>query len=133
MSERDVVMEPESILPGQFWPKQRRRAPERELMIAVLRDALRCVAKHRDDGGPSARQLFADARRWLLAGDAHWPYSFERICDALDLDASAVRRACGVEPPRALVPTLPAVPVPRRSREAHGQAGRLRPPARSRR
>jgi len=63
---------------------------ERGLMRAVLEDAIRCLA---GEIGPSRErwQLAADARDWISASDARWPFSFENICDAIDLDPSSLR------------------------------------------
>ena len=62
-------------------------------MIAVLQDAIDCVAKYRDATDPQGHRLFDEATQWLLAEESEWPYSFECICAVLDLDANAVRRA----------------------------------------
>src|SRR6185369_6288883 len=79
----------DSILPSQdLGPMPRKRAPEELLMIAVLNDALECLEKHRFATETQASRLFRQAQRWFLAGDTQWPYSFEHICSALDLDAN---------------------------------------------
>lgn len=74
------------VLPSQFFGSRSKPTPEQRLMLAVLQDALDCIQKHRD------RRLFDEARHWFLADETDWPYSFERICAALDLDANAVRQ-----------------------------------------
>src|SRR5207247_9553298 len=63
---------------------------ERELMRAVLEDAIRCLA---GEIGPSRErgQLAADARQWIVASDARWPFSFDNICDAIGFDSGALR------------------------------------------
>src|SRR5262249_59217087 len=38
------------------------------------------------------------ARRWLASRDVLWPFSFENICLALDLDAPTLRRRLGIQP-----------------------------------
>lgn len=77
------------ILPSQHF-RSRRSSPEQRLMIAVLRDALDCIEKYRLSADSQGRQHFDEAKRWLLATDTEWPYSFRCICGALNLDASAV-------------------------------------------
>jgi AraC-like DNA-binding protein len=59
-------------------------------MRAVLVDAIRCVA----DARPGRRRVAeaARARRWIAARDRDWPFSFERICEALDVDPDHLRR-----------------------------------------
>jgi hypothetical protein len=86
------MLQPDIILPSQY-VGPRRLTPEHGLMIAVLRDAIDCVAKNRHAEDHTGRRLFDEATQWLLAEEADWPYSFECICGVLDLDANAVRRA----------------------------------------
>jgi len=90
---RSGLVQPDIILPSQYFGPRRRLTPEHGLMIAVLQDAIDCVAKHRDAKDHRGRRLFDEATRWLLAEETDWPYSFECICAVLDLDANAVRRA----------------------------------------
>jgi hypothetical protein len=90
-------------------------AGERALMRAVLEDAVRCLAG--EIGARDERpQLAADARRWVLDPDLHWPFSFENVCDALGLDAGRLRaellRDAPAIPPAATAPDV--TPRPRR-------------------
>ena len=62
-------------------------------MIAVLQNAIDCVAKHRCAKDYRGRRLFDETTQWFLAEETDWPYSFEGICAVLDLDANAVRQA----------------------------------------
>src|SRR6185295_13635322 len=67
-----------------------RGLPERALMHAVLEDAIRCL----HGGGSPMRErlsLASEARSWIESGDGRWPYSFENICSALDIDPGRVR------------------------------------------
>ena len=86
------LFQPHLILPAQHFHPPKKLAPEHRLMMAVLDDAVRCVEKYRFPTDPRGRRLFHEAQRWLLAAEPHWPYSFERICAVLDLDANAVRQ-----------------------------------------
>jgi hypothetical protein len=98
------MLQPTVILPSQYFGPRRRLTPEHRLMIAVLQDAIDCVAQHRYAKHYRGRRLFDEATQWLLAVETDWPYSFECICGVLDLDANAVRRAAGLlERPSALV------------------------------
>jgi DNA-binding CsgD family transcriptional regulator len=67
---------------------------ERGLMRAVLTDAIKCLG----GGGREGQLLKAEARRWLASRDLLWPFSFENICLALDLDAPTLRRRLGIQP-----------------------------------
>jgi hypothetical protein len=90
---RTGMLQPNIILPSQYFGVRRRLTPEHGLMVAVLQDAIDCVVKHRHAKDYRGRRLFDEATRWLLAEETGWPYSFECICAALDLDANAVRGA----------------------------------------
>lgn len=65
--------------------------PEKRLMLAVLEDALATLLRD-PAAGEHDRRLVAATERWVAADDADWPFSFVSVCDALDLDASRLRR-----------------------------------------
>lgn len=87
----DAAVYPDIVLPAQQTTRIRQLTPERRLMIAVLDDAIHSVVKYRFAKDGLGRRLFALETEWLLSEDTRWPYSFECICDVLDLDAGAVR------------------------------------------
>ena len=62
----------------------------RDLMRAVLEDAIRCLA---GEIGPTREraQLAADAREWVAARDARWAFSFDNICDGIGFDSGSLR------------------------------------------
>jgi hypothetical protein len=76
----EVIMD---LPPSRPW---RHHVGELRLMAAVLEDAVNILRKR-----PRSR-AGREAREWLASKDASWPFAFERICDALDLDADGVRR-----------------------------------------
>ena len=89
------------VLPGQL-EGERQQSPEQRLCWAVLEDALRCVSRPTARAGlverhtPQATSMAAavlavETREWIASDDASWPFSFVRICDALDLSVSALR------------------------------------------
>ena len=90
---RSGLLQPDIVLPSQFFESRRKLMPEQGLMIAVLQDAIDCVAKYRDAEDHPGRSLWNETMGWFLAEDSDWSYSFECICSVLDLDANAVRRA----------------------------------------
>ncbi|HVN85272.1 MAG TPA: hypothetical protein VMW17_10545 [Candidatus Binatia bacterium] len=61
-------------------------------MIAVLYDVVDCIERYRLASDPKGHQLFREAERWLLADETEWPYSFQCICEVLDLNARVVLR-----------------------------------------
>jgi len=61
-------------------------------MLAVLQDALDCYQKYVFAKDGPGRQLFADADGWILSDDRRWYFSFENICDVLEINASYLRQ-----------------------------------------
>ncbi len=89
------LFEPHTMLPVQFFTglaRRNARNGEKRLMIAILEDAVAVYCKHRDPTTSKARRLFRDTQRWLQSDDRQWIFSFERICEALDLDPQWIRR-----------------------------------------
>ena len=89
-------------------------------MIAILEDAVDVHLKHADAEHGSKRTLFLEAASWIEDHDSTWIFSFENICDMLDLDADCLReglrahkeRVCGagrvdVVPIRSLTTLAP--------------------------
>lgn len=87
------------LLPIQYRPRPEGRldGPQRRLMVAVLQTAI-------DDcqGTATARALglplkitsraTREAIAFVESRDRTWPYSFVNICEAIGLDADALRR-----------------------------------------
>ena len=65
---------------------------ERELMAAILADAIDCYWKHFNGRDGRSVRLFRDASDWLFADDEEHTFSFLNICDALSLEAAYIRR-----------------------------------------
>jgi hypothetical protein len=92
MDERfDAVL---SLLDGgilsQYWNTVRRREssePERELMLAVLKDAIMTYKKNLCRDTPLAR----DTERWFSERDDDGLFSFEMVCAILGLSAERIR------------------------------------------
>lgn len=90
------------ILPSQFYdgPQQALKMPECRLMLAILADAVECFQKYRSSTMTRQRALFAEARGWLMTRtrnerakpDRDKQFSFDYVCDVLDLDAEAIRQ-----------------------------------------
>ena len=66
--------------------------PEKQLMFAVLLDAVECF----QDYAPSVRHkpdpLFKHTEEWIFEDDQKWPFSFLNICEALGIDPQYVRK-----------------------------------------
>ena len=90
----DYSFEYAAILPEQcFADRHKCGEPIERLMFAVLNDAIRWYPTNVGMQRPHARRLFAETKEWLfrLPGDA--PFSFESICEALQIDAPRLRLA----------------------------------------
>jgi hypothetical protein len=120
--------DPDGLAPEQWHDRLRpASAGELRLMAAVMADAIRDLRMH-GSGTPSrVRHLGRLAKQWIDARDRSWPYSFENICCAFEIDPAMLRRQLARErnlnvsppvrdrSPRNLVLTGPA-PLPRRRR-----------------
>jgi hypothetical protein len=65
---------------------------ERELMAAILADAIDCYWKYFNGRDGRSMRLFRDASHWIFSDDEAQTFSFLNICDALSLDAAYIRR-----------------------------------------
>jgi len=83
---------------------------ERSLMRAVLVDAIECLTADIRRSATRAQHA-AEAQAWVATRDDQWPFSFDNICLALDLDAERIRTrllqiAIEVPPASALPPRV---------------------------
>ena len=89
------LFQPDTLLPSQFFDRVRRRSEhdgERRLMIAVLEDAVDVYRKQAGASDPRGEQLFREAEAWIEDTDRSWLFSFQNICDVLDIDSDYLRR-----------------------------------------
>ena len=87
-------LEPRTLVPAQFFTQRERRNARdsiRRLMCAILEDAVNVYTKEANSSRPS--HTFRETRRWIDSNDRKWVFSFLRICQALDLDPTSVRRS----------------------------------------
>ena len=88
------LFEPDALLPAQFYAAFRTGsaiAGEKRLMLAVLEDALDCYRKYAGVVEGPGLQLFRDVDVWITSRDRRWYYSYENICDTLEIDADYLR------------------------------------------
>lgn len=89
------LLQPDTVLPMQYFATLRRKGehePERRLVIAVLQDAVDCFQKHMLSRDRKQQQLFRDAEEWISSTDRSWPFSFENVCDLLQINSEYLRR-----------------------------------------
>ncbi len=88
------IFEPDALMPEQFFATLGREAGggnERGLMLAILRDAVECYQKYALARDPRGQELHSEAAEWIFSSDREWPFSFENICDVLDVSCGYVR------------------------------------------
>jgi hypothetical protein len=80
--------------PANTWKNgvpQLSHEPEKMLMYAVLEHAITCFQKFASVSSARGRAAFKDAENWLMHEKSDWPFSFERICEALNLNPDYIR------------------------------------------
>jgi hypothetical protein len=88
------LFEPDILTTHEFlgvFQQKAHFAPEEKLMFAVLTDAIECFQKYLGASSRRYRALFAEAEAWIASKESHWPYSFEQICQTLNLSPSYIR------------------------------------------
>jgi hypothetical protein len=87
-----VVLDPADIGLIESVYKKTLREGEERLMLAVLESAVECFQKHVLARKPSRKQLFQEAEEWFLEKNSHELFSFENICDTLQLHPDYIRQ-----------------------------------------
>jgi hypothetical protein len=65
---------------------------EERLMLAVLQDAVECFQEHVVAQDLWEKKLFQEAEDWIWEKNTDWLFSFENICEALQLNPDYIRR-----------------------------------------
>lgn len=65
---------------------------EKQLMFAVLLDAVECFQNYAPGARRKADRLFTYTEEWIFENDHKWPFSFINICEALEIDPQYVRK-----------------------------------------
>jgi hypothetical protein len=84
----------DALMPAQFYPARRGTAsvePIMRLMGGILADAVRSFQRNFDAKSASRRQEYREARFWLFHDKTDGPFSFEDVCDALEIDPHRLR------------------------------------------
>ena len=68
------------------------REGEEKLMLAVLADAIEHFQKYALSKDEKRRKLFQEAEEWFLERDSDQLFSFEYICETLQLHPDYIRR-----------------------------------------
>lgn len=96
------LIESDTLLPEQFFAGKNGddgAGNERQLMLAILRDAVECFQRFALARDAQGRETFDEADEWIFSPERVWPFSFENICDVLEIDSDYVRN--GLAPLRS--------------------------------
>jgi hypothetical protein len=88
------LFEPDTLLPIQYFEAMRRKhllEGEKRLILSVLEDAVECFMKCIDSPTNKGQRLFRDADDWISLEDKRWVFSFDNVCDMLDINAEYMR------------------------------------------
>ena len=88
------LFEPDTLLPIQYFEAMRKKHPlegEKRLILSVLEDAIECFMKCIDASTSKGQRLFRDADEWIAHEDKRWVFSFDNVCDMLDINPEYMR------------------------------------------
>jgi hypothetical protein len=83
------------VLPQQYYgiiAGRRRSDGARDLMLAVLEDGIRCYVTNMAGRSKREHRLFDQERAWIYTRGDRAPFSFETICETLDIEPDDLRR-----------------------------------------
>ena len=86
---------PDVLTPEQFYDSRRDDSairPVKKLMMAILEDALRCFQNNADAKGGARKRLFQEAETWLCGEGGEGPFSFETVCETLNIEPQFLRK-----------------------------------------
>jgi len=89
----DILWQTDIILPLQYFGALGSVGPsgEQRLMLAVLADAINVLQSWRGGGSARKRLNFAEAAQWVNSPGTTHPFSFDSVCDALEIDPELLR------------------------------------------
>jgi hypothetical protein len=90
-----ALFEPDTLLPIQYFEAMRRKhllEGEKRLILSVLEDAIECFMKCMDSATNKGQRLYREADEWIALEDKFWVFSFDNVCDMLDINPEYMRR-----------------------------------------
>jgi len=88
------LFEPDTLLPIQYFEAMRKKhllEGEKRLILSVLEDAIECFMKCIDASTNKGQRLFREADEWIAHEDKRWVFSFDNVCDMLDINPEYMR------------------------------------------
>jgi hypothetical protein len=128
----DILSQADIILPAQYFGTMGSGglSGEQRLMLAVLVDAINILQSWQGGKNARKRRNFAEAAQWVNTRGTSHPFSFDSVCDALEIDSELVRsrlRVLTVHPVNsARRPTIAHLRLREACRSQHMTVHRLR-------
>jgi hypothetical protein len=128
----DILLQADIILPSQYFGAigSVGLSGEQRLMLAVLVDAINVLQSWHGGGSARKRRNFAEAAQWVNSPGTTHPFSFDSVCDALEIDPELLRSRLRVLTVRSANSTrrstLARLRLKELSRSQHMTANRLR-------
>jgi hypothetical protein len=88
------MFEPDTLLPIQYFEAMRKKhllEGEKRLILSVLEDAVECFMKCIEASTNKGQRLFREADEWINHEDKRWVFSFDNVCDMLDINPAYMR------------------------------------------
>ncbi len=88
------LFQPDILIMERFLETTRKKShlkPEKDLMLAVLEDAVDCYLKNIFAKTEKEKALFRDAEDWILEENSRRFFSFENICEILNINPQYLR------------------------------------------
>lgn len=85
----------DTLAPEQFaetFRQSEQLTPEKALLWAVLEDAVGCLLKFHSARDRIGKTRFHETEEWIMKSGSDWFFSFENICELLELDAEYIRQ-----------------------------------------
>ena len=89
------LFQPDALVSAQYFDAFRSKAnlePENRLILAILEDAVYCFQRYVLSQDTRGKAVFCEAEQWIMEENRHWIFSFENICDFLEIDHDYLRR-----------------------------------------
>lgn len=125
-------LEPDTLVPAQYFDRVGSDAafqPEKRLMLAVLEEAIATFQRHVMADNRRSQRLVEEVEDWTSGAVADWPFSFENVCAALNLEPEYLRagmarwKAAELNRVRQGKPTLYRFPFRRVNGRRHSITG----------
>src|SRR5260370_22176824 len=88
----DILSQADIILPSQYYGSVGSvgLSGEQRLMLAVLVDAINVLQSWQGGGSALKRRNFAEAAQWVNTRGTSYPFSFDSVCDVLEIDSAVL-------------------------------------------